>query len=81
MDEQKTDYLALLVGVVTPPTRPVYNDGPVSWDEIERAMGFALPDDYKQLIHTYGYGRSAAIWVFTTLSNVALPKRLLQTFL
>lgn len=60
MDEPETDYLELLVRTVKPPAQPVYNDGPVSWDEIESAIGFALPNDYKQLIHTYGYGQFGA---------------------
>jgi hypothetical protein len=35
----------------------VYAHGSFSWEEVEAALGFGLPQDYKDLIGTYGYGK------------------------
>ena len=43
-----------LRSILTPPRRPVDNDG--DWAEAERELGFALPEDYRSFISIYGYG-------------------------
>jgi hypothetical protein len=43
-----------LCGLVAPPASPLYNSG--DWQEVERALGLRLPDDYKLLIETFGQG-------------------------
>ncbi|WP_371588536.1 SMI1/KNR4 family protein [Streptomyces virginiae] len=43
-----------LARLVTPPTAPVEARG--DWTEAETALGVRLPDDYKWLVATYGWG-------------------------
>ncbi|MER5969730.1 SMI1/KNR4 family protein [Streptomyces sp. NPDC002055] len=46
--------LARLAERIPPPVEAV--DGHGDWDDTERAVGTRLPDDYKQLVETYGRG-------------------------
>lgn len=48
------DALARIVERVRPPVVAV--DGRGDWTEAERALGTGLPEDYKQLVATYGRG-------------------------
>jgi len=43
-----------LCELVAPPTTPLYNRG--DWQEVERALGMRLPEDYKLLVETFGQG-------------------------
>ncbi|CAM5700953.1 Knr4/Smi1-like domain-containing protein OS=Streptomyces griseomycini OX=66895 GN=FHS37_005303 PE=4 SV=1 [Streptomyces griseomycini] len=45
--------LDALVRLCPPPAEP---PPPVDWAQAERALGTALPTDYKQLVETYGDG-------------------------
>ncbi|MGK5642843.1 hypothetical protein ACSNOK_31750 [Streptomyces sp. URMC 126] len=45
--------LDALVRLCPPPTDP---PPPVDWEKAERALGTALPADYKRLVETYGAG-------------------------
>lgn len=45
-----------LAKIVSPPFRPEYNGRPEDWPVIERILGMRLPDDFKDLINTYGTG-------------------------
>jgi SMI1-KNR4 cell-wall len=51
-----------LIVLVPPPENPVDNGTPEMWGEVEQSLGFALPEDYKQLINTYGAGWFAG-WI------------------
>jgi hypothetical protein len=48
-----------------PPADPVETGDPGRWPEVEKAMGTALPRDYKDLTTTYGSGRfDELLWLF-----------------
>jgi hypothetical protein len=49
--------LAKLTSLVPPPASPVETGEAGRWDEVEAALGTALPSDYKALIGVYGSGR------------------------
>lgn len=50
----QTGYDDTLARLVTPPAAPV--DARGDWDAAETAVGVRLPDDYKRLVATYGWG-------------------------
>jgi len=54
--------LARLLHLLPRPATPVLNTG--NWDEVEATLRTQLPDDYKQLIQSYGAGiiRPANCW-------------------
>jgi hypothetical protein len=60
-----------LIALVPPPEYPVDNGTSEMWAEIEAALSVQLPDDYKQLINTYGAGWFAG-WIHI---NSPLTKR------
>jgi SUKH superfamily protein len=43
-----------MVRLIAPPTAPVDAHG--DWTAVERELGVRLPDDYKWLVSTYGWG-------------------------
>jgi hypothetical protein len=48
-----------------PPPDPVETGDPARWPEVEKAMGTALPRDYKDFTATYGSGRfDELLWLF-----------------
>jgi hypothetical protein len=50
---------------VAPPAEPVEAGEPGRWPEVEKAMGTALPPDYKDLVATYGSGLfDEVLWLF-----------------
>ena len=44
-----------LAKYIPPPTNPE-NGGKINWEPIERLYKIKLPDDYKELISSYGSG-------------------------
>ncbi|MHC2066861.1 hypothetical protein ACYFX5_05290 [Bremerella sp. T1] len=46
--------LSRLHALVPPPANPFYSSG--DWSLVEQELGLRLPDDYKQLIESYGQG-------------------------
>lgn len=46
--------ISRLHALVAPPRDPFYSSG--DWTSVERELGVTLPDDYKQLITSYGQG-------------------------
>lgn len=59
-----------------PPAVPLEPGVPDSWQWVEREIGLALPQDYKDLVHTYGTGSfSDFLWLlspFTANKNLHL---------
>jgi hypothetical protein len=55
--------LELLRQIVPPPANPVATGSPDRWEQVEAELGTRLPDDYKQLIHTYGFGEFSGFFV------------------
>jgi hypothetical protein len=49
-----TPAIRKLTKILPPPSQPVEASG--DWDEVERTLGTALPDDYKEFISLYGTG-------------------------
>jgi len=45
---------ASLSRIMPPPANPIESDG--SWSHVEQILGITLPDDFKDLIRTYGSG-------------------------
>ena len=45
-----------LVRMVPPPAKLSGRAAPACWPSVERFLGTGLPDDYKQLVETYGNG-------------------------
>lgn len=64
------NYFECLTELLPPPTSPVMNSG--DWNEAENSLGCAFPDDYKQLIGTYGVGtiKPAFIWFYSPIDNL-----------
>jgi hypothetical protein len=57
-----------LVAVVSPPAEPAEAEG--DWAAIERALGTALPGDYKAFIRVYGSGcLDQFVWVLNPFST------------
>ena len=48
--------LTQLQALAPPPDDPLFAGTPAQWDEVERNIGTALPQDYKQLVSLYGLG-------------------------
>lgn len=48
--------LALLQELALTPNQPVYAGSSSQWGDVEKQIGTALPQDYKQLINLYGFG-------------------------
>ncbi len=48
--------LERLTTILPPPARPLNTGTPDEWAAAERALGFALPTDYKQFTDVYGTG-------------------------
>ena len=48
--------LTQLQALAPPPDNPLFAGTPSQWDEVERTIGTALPQDYKQLVNLYGLG-------------------------
>ncbi len=44
------------MALVAPPAIPVAAGKPDAWVAVERELGTRLPDDYKALVATYGWG-------------------------
>ncbi|MEU4421068.1 SMI1/KNR4 family protein [Actinoplanes sp. NPDC024001] len=49
------EFVERLVALVPPPPPRSQVDLP-DWDEVERTLGFPLPEDYKELVNLYGPG-------------------------
>jgi hypothetical protein len=45
-----------LIDLAPPPEWRIDAGSPEAWDEVERALGTALPEDYKLMINVYGSG-------------------------
>jgi hypothetical protein len=55
---------------VPPPPRPVGTGSPPEWQAVEAKLGLELPDDYKQMVGTYGLGRFADfLTIFTPFAK------------
>jgi hypothetical protein len=62
-------YIEILHGIVPPPAAPAWNVVR-SWGDVERQLGVALPDDYKELVGSYGAGAfDAFIWLLNPLTT------------
>jgi SMI1-KNR4 cell-wall len=51
-----------LLELVQPPTHPTRVGTDEQWAEVERAVGLALPADYKEFIRAYGSGHFARFY-------------------
>jgi SMI1-KNR4 cell-wall len=68
-----------LMRLVTPPIRPVDAGQPNRWDEVEQALGTALPSDYKQFISAYGTGEfNDLFFIFNPFSRTLAMNLLWQ---
>src|SRR6185503_3653210 len=56
-----------LVRLVAPPAVPVAADG--DWLAVARSLGVDLPDDYKDLVRTYGLGSFEDITLWTPFAE------------
>jgi len=45
-----------LKAIVAPPQKPLGTGSTRGWKDVEKKLGTALPDDYKEIIDTYGIG-------------------------
>lgn len=71
--------LARIVERLSPPTTPVHGRG--DWTLAERELGTRLPDDFKQLVQTYGLGDFWGRVILRTPFGDNNPVRLDATFL
>jgi hypothetical protein len=55
-------YLERLVKMVPPPKKPLAGGTAAGFRRVEATLKVRLPDDYKQLIHTYGCGQWQGFW-------------------
>lgn len=69
--------LLKLMTLVPAPESPVWTGCDEDWNLIEDELGTKLPGDYRELIHTYGYGDFCA--TFSILSPFAGSRGLKQT--
>ena len=51
-----------LIDLVPPPTSPSAIGNEAGWRSVEKELGTELPNDYKQLINTYGSGIWQDFW-------------------
>jgi hypothetical protein len=59
-----------LTDLMSPPTKPSDPPTPEGWDEVEAALGFKLPGDYKQFVSTFGTGAvDGFLWVLNPFSR------------
>jgi hypothetical protein len=68
-----------LMRLVAPSGSPVDAGQPNQWEEVERALGTALPGDYKQFINAYGTGEfNDLFFIFNPFSHVEAMNLLWQ---
>ena len=66
-----TSSLEDLVHLIAPPSSPVDAGKPDQWQDVERALGTALPTDYKQFVNAYGSGEfNDLFWIYNPFSGV-----------
>jgi SMI1-KNR4 cell-wall len=59
-----------LISIAPPPAKPIFTGTADGWMKIENDFGFIFPDDYKQIVNLYGYGRFAGfVWVANPFYN------------
>jgi SMI1-KNR4 cell-wall len=63
--------LKRLIRLVAPPIPPADAGRPDQWDDVERALGITLPNDYKQFINAFGTGEfNDLLWIYNPFSSV-----------
>jgi hypothetical protein len=59
-----------LENLMRPPARPSETPEKGGWEAVEATLGFALPEDYKEFISTYGTGAvDGFLWVLNPFSK------------
>lgn len=62
--------LTELLSVLSPPNMPLERPDPANWQEVEKALGTQLPEDYKQFLEVFGTGRiDRFLWVYSPVSK------------
>ena len=51
--------LTSLRTIIAPPDLPRESGSPAAWAAVEEELGIALPNDYKEYVHTFGTGKIA----------------------